>query len=154
MTTSSDVQTPSTRTGPAPAVWSALRYHDAATALAFLTDVLGFRPALVVPDDPADPAGDIAHAELRWPDGGGVMLGSSKHRDPAHAAMGTGATSVYLVTDRVDELHARCVAAGADIVTPLEDTDYGSHTFGLRDHEGNLWTLGTYRGAPWPVSGS
>lgn len=144
MTTSSDVQTPSTPTAPAPTVWPALRYHDAPTALRFLTEVLGFRSALVVPDDNRD----IAHAELRWPDGGGVMLGSSKHCDPAHAALSTGATSVYLVTDRVDELHARCVAAGADIVTPLEDTDYGSHTFGLRDHEGNLWTLGTYRGAP------
>jgi uncharacterized glyoxalase superfamily protein PhnB len=150
MTTSSDVQTPSeptaaaTLTAPVPTVWPALRYDDAPSALRFLTDVLGFRSALVVPDDD----GDIAHAELRWPDGGAVMLGSSKHCDPAHAAMTTGATSVYLVTDRVDELHAACTAAGVDIVSPLEDTDYGSHTFGLRDHEGNLWTLGTYRGAP------
>jgi uncharacterized glyoxalase superfamily protein PhnB len=121
-----------------------LRYRDAPTALSFLTNVLGFRQTLVVPDD----AGGIAHAELRWPEGGGVMLGPSAHCDPAHSAMRTGATSVYLVSDRVDELHAACVAAGADIVTPLEDTDYGSHTFGLRDHEGNLWTVGTYRGAP------
>jgi uncharacterized glyoxalase superfamily protein PhnB len=40
------------------------------------------------------------------------------------------------------------VAAGTDVVRPLEDTDYGSHTFTTRDPEGNLWTFGTYRGVP------
>jgi uncharacterized glyoxalase superfamily protein PhnB len=124
-----------------PTVWPALRYDDAPGALRFLTDVLGFREALVVPDD----TGDIVHAELRWPEGGAVMLGSTKHCElaPLHS----GANSIYVVSDRVDELHDRCRAAGADIVGELEDTDYGSHTFTLRDAEGNLWTVGTYRGA-------
>jgi uncharacterized glyoxalase superfamily protein PhnB len=124
-------------------VWPALRYDDAPGALRLLVDVFGFREALVVPDD----SGDITHAELRWPEGGGVMFGSSKHCDAAHAPLRPGATSVYVVTDQVDEVHARCVAAGVEVVNPLEDTDYGSHTFGVRDPEGNLWTFGTYRGA-------
>ncbi|PYF96332.1 hypothetical protein SAMN05216184_12034 [Georgenia satyanarayanai] len=37
---------------------------------------------------------------------------------------------------------------GADlgVTEALRDTDYGSHTFGVRDRDGNLWTVGTYRG--------
>jgi uncharacterized glyoxalase superfamily protein PhnB len=131
-------------TAPQPTVWPALRYDDAPGALRFLTDVLGFREALVVPDD----AGDITHAELRWPEGGAVMLGSTKHREGPHAVISAGTASTYVVTDRVDELYQRVRDAGAEIVSELEDTDYGSHTFGLRDPEGNLWTFGTYRGAP------
>jgi uncharacterized glyoxalase superfamily protein PhnB len=128
---------------PAPTVWPALRYDDAPGALRFLVDVLGFRQALVVPDD----AGDITHAELRWPEGGGVMLGSTKHCEGPHA-LRPGATSVYVVSDQVDEVYARAEAASAEIVSELEDTDYGSHTFTVRDAGGNLWTVGTYRGAP------
>ena len=129
---------------PPPTVWPALRYDDAPGALRFLVDVLGFREALVVPDD----SGDIAHAELRWPEGGGVMLGSGKHTDGVHGEMRPGATSVYLVSDQVDAIYQRVQLAGAAVASELEDTDYGSHTFTVRDPEGNLWTVGTYRGAP------
>ena len=129
-------------TTPQPTVWPALRYDDAPGGLRFLVDVLGFRETLVVPDD----AGDITHAELRWPEGGAVMLGSTKYCEGVHAAMSAGSGSTYVVTDAVDEVHARCLAAGAQIDSPLEDTPYGSHTFGVRDPEGNSWTFGTYRG--------
>jgi uncharacterized glyoxalase superfamily protein PhnB len=38
-------------------------------------------------------------------------------------------------------------SAGADIALELTDTDYGSRDFTVRDPEGNLWALGTYRPA-------
>ncbi len=126
-----------------PTVWPALRYDDAPAALRFLVDVFGFREALVVPDD----SGDIAHAELRWPEGGAVMFGSTKHAEGGHEEMRPGAGSVYVVTDRVDDVYARALAAEANVIRELEDTDYGSHTFSVRDPEGNHWTFGTYRGA-------
>jgi len=125
-------------------VWPALRYDDAPGGLRFLVDVLGFREALVIPDD----AGDITHAELRWPEGGAVMLGSTKYCEGPLRDMRPGTTSVYVVSDQVDAVYQRAQAAGADIARELEDTDYGSHTFTMRDPEGNLWTVGTYRGAP------
>ena len=131
-------------TQPLPTVWPALRYDDAPSGLRFLVDVLGFREALVVPDD----SGDITHAELRWPEGGAVMLGSTKLCDSAHSPMSAGASSVYVVSDQVDAIYERVRAAGATVTQELEDTDYGSHTFTVRDPEGNLWTVGTYRGAP------
>lgn len=130
---------------PAPTVWPALRYDDAPTAIRFLVDVLGFTETLVV----AGPNDSIAHAELRWPEGGAAMLGSSSHCvDGIHDAMKPGSSAVYVVSDRVDAIHAKAVAAGAEITAELHDTDYGSHTFSLRDTEGNAWTIGSYRGAP------
>ena len=130
---------------PAPTVWPALRYDDAPAAVRFLVDVLGFTETMVVPG----PEGSIAHAELRWPEGGAVMLGSTGHpADGVHDAMKPGTSTSYVVSDHVDEIHAKVVAAGAEITAELHDTDYGSHTFSLRDTEGNAWTIGTYRGAP------
>jgi uncharacterized glyoxalase superfamily protein PhnB len=128
---------------PAPTVWPALRYDDAPGALRFLVDVFGFREALVVPGE----GGDVVHAELRWPEGGGVMLGSTKFCEGAHV-MKPGGTAVCVVTDDVDVVHARVEASGAEISDGLHDTEYGSHTFTTVDPEGNLWTFGTYRGAP------
>ncbi|HVW43556.1 MAG TPA: VOC family protein [Amycolatopsis sp.] len=125
-------------------VWPALRYDEAPGAIRFLVDVVGFREALVVPDE----QGDIVHAELRWPEGGGVMLGSTKHREGTHARMKAGVGMVYVVSDQVDAVYDRVRAAGARIVEDLNDTDYGSHGFAVEDAEGNQWTFGTYRGAP------
>jgi uncharacterized glyoxalase superfamily protein PhnB len=44
----------------------------------------------------------------------------------------------------VDALHDRAKAAGAAIVMPLTDQDYGSRDFSVRDPEGHLWGFGTY----------
>jgi len=128
---------------PEPNVWPAFRYDDARAAIRFLVDVLGFTETLVVPE------GDlVAHAELRRPEGGGVMLGSVRPPDGVHDAMKPGTGAAYVVSDEVDEIYARARQAGAEITAELTDTDYGSHTFSLRDPEGNSWTVGTYRGAP------
>ena len=130
---------------PDPTVWPALRYDDAPAAIRFLVDVLGFTETLVV----AGPNGSIAHAELRWPEGGAVMLGSTGHpADGIHDAMQPGHSAIYVVSEHVDAIHAKAVRAGAEITAELHDTDFGSHTFSLRDTEGNAWTIGTYRGAP------
>ncbi|KAA9160833.1 glyoxalase [Amycolatopsis acidicola] len=125
-------------------VWPALRYDDAPAAVRFLVDVAGFREALVVPHE----NGDIVHAELRWPEGGGVMLGSTKFCEGVHAELKAGSGNVYVVTDQVDAVHERMRAAGTEIAEALHDTEFGSHTFTARDGEGNFWTFGTYRGAP------
>ncbi len=53
---------------------------------------------------------------------------------------------VYVVTADVDALHDRAVAAGAEIVVALHDTDYGSRDFTARDPEGARWSFGTYAG--------
>lgn len=124
---------------PAPTVWPCLSYSDAPVAIRFLVEAFGFEERLVVP---GEREGTIVHAELRWPEGGGLMLGSAEgefHVKPGHA-------SVYVVTDQPDELFARASAAGAQVVRGLRDEEYGSRGFTVRDVEGNLFSFGTYRG--------
>lgn len=120
------------------AVIAGLRYDDAPAAIAWLVDVLGAEARHVYPG----PNGTVAHAEL-WFGGGCVMLGSVKDDLPHRP--GTGST--YVVAsgpEVVDAVHARAVAAGARIIRPLHETEYGSHDFGCADPEGNVWHFGTY----------
>jgi uncharacterized glyoxalase superfamily protein PhnB len=128
---------------PAPTVWPALAYADAPAAIRFLVDAFGFAETLVVPGDGSR---EIAHAELRWPEGGGVMLGSTGD-DNEFSRRKPGTASIYVVTDAPDVLFDRATAAGAEVVRELRDEQYGSRGFTVRDPEGNLWSFGTYRGA-------
>jgi uncharacterized glyoxalase superfamily protein PhnB len=131
---------------PPPTVWPTLKARDARGLIRFLVDAFGFEEVVTYGDQP-DGSGDVVvHAELAWPLGGGVMLGSA--RDDDAWPVPPGGAGCYVVTDDPDALHARAVAAGAEVVRPLHDTDYGSRDFAARDPEGNLWSFGTYRGEP------
>jgi uncharacterized glyoxalase superfamily protein PhnB len=126
---------------PIVGVWPALRYRDARAAIDFLTGAFGFEPAVVYEE------GDLVlHAELRWPRGGGIMLGSARDDAAARDGFTPGLGVVYVVADDVDALHDRAAAAGAEIVVGLHDTDYGSRDFTARDPEGVRWSFGTYAG--------
>ncbi len=124
-------------------VWPVLSYRDARAGIGFLTAAFGFEEQAVYARD--DDASVIEHAELGWPLGGGVMLGSADKDDSPFGRRRPGNDSVYLVCDDPDGLFARATAAGAEIVRGLRDEDYGSRGFTVRDPEGNLWSFGTYR---------
>ena len=121
-----------------------LRYTDARAAIDWLDRAFGFE-ATAVHDGPA---GTVGHAELAYGDGL-IMLGTEPEGgDPRFGPRaGLGWTYVAVPTDGVDALHDRAAAAGAEVVMPLTDLDYGSRDFSVRDPEGNLWAFGTYRPA-------
>ena len=131
-------------TAPPPQVWPTLRARDARAFIKFLVDAFGFEETVVYGE------GDrVEHAQLWWPPGGGVMLGSVREGDAAdHWPVPPGSFGAYVVTDDPDGVHDRAVKAGADIIMELHETDYGSRDFAARDPEGNRWSFGTYRGAP------
>ena len=130
-------------TTPSPTVWPALRAADAPALVRWLVDVLGFTETLVVRD------GDlVAHAELAWPPGGGVMVGSVRDDGRWPARPGTG--GAYLVTDDVEAVWKRVEAAGAEVLRPLHEPGHGGREFAVRDPEGNAWSVGDYRGAARP----
>ncbi len=132
-------------TAPDPTVWLTLRYKDAPAAIDFLKKAFGFEERAVYRSE-RDPS-IIEHAELRWPEGGGVMLGSARP-DSVIAELPPGVGSAYVVTDRPDELFEQAKAAGANIIRGLTEQDYGSRDFTVRDPEGVYWNFGTYRGTP------
>ncbi|HEY8524764.1 MAG TPA: VOC family protein [Acidimicrobiales bacterium] len=131
-------------------VWPCVAYRDAPAAIRFLTEAFGFVSTLTVGGEGGAP---VEHAELLWPEGGGVMLGSADRPDSELSQMPTGAASVYVVTDQPDALYKRATEAGAEVVSELRDEDYGSRGFTVRDPEGNLWSFGTWRGEPLPAGG-
>lgn len=131
-------------TTPAPQVWPTLRAHDARALIRFLIDAFGFEETVVHGE------GDrVDHAQLSWPEGGGIMLGSAKRDAETDAwPLHPGSFGAYAVTADPDRLYARAKAAGAEITSELRETDYGSRDFAARDPEGNRWSFGTYRGEP------
>jgi uncharacterized glyoxalase superfamily protein PhnB len=76
------------------------------------------------------------------------MLGSARGGEDDRWPLQPGTFGAYVVTADPDGVHARAVAAGAEITDELHETDYGSRDFALRDPEGNRWTFGTYAGHP------
>jgi uncharacterized glyoxalase superfamily protein PhnB len=140
----SDSHETTTTTTELPGVWPTLRATDARALIAFLVDAFGFEETAVYGE------GDqVTHAQLSWPLGGGVMLGSAREPGPDDPwPLRPGTAGTYVVTDAPDPLFERAVAAGARVIRALGDTDYGSRDFSVADPEGNLWSFGTYRGEP------
>ena len=127
-----------------------LRYADAPAAIDWLCRAFGFEQHLIVPGE----EGTITHAQLVFGNGM-VMLGSACDDDfgklqAPGTTPGTVTQSAYVIVSDVDEHHTNAVSAGAEIVMPPEDQDYGGRLYSCRDPEGNLWNFGSYD--PWETT--
>lgn len=129
---------------PPPQVWPTLRASDARALIKFLVEAFGFEETVLHGDGER-----VDHAQLSWPLGGGIMLGSAGESDADDEwPLRPGSFGAYVVTDDPDALFARATAAGAAVLTEPHETDYGSRDFAVRDPEGNHWSFGTYAGEP------
>ena len=91
------------------------------------------------------------HAELQV--GQGVVGLSSAHQTPGNPWSGAR-QGIYVHVLEVDAHHDRAKAAGADVVAPLKDLEYGvrpledtpraSRGYLARDPGGFLWGFSTY----------
>lgn len=128
------------------------RYRNASAAIDWLCQVFGFERHAVYEGE----NGSIGHAELTL-GGGMIMLGSGKDDEYGRGFKapdelgGIQTRSVYLVVPDADAAYGRAVAAGAEVVRPLQDTPYGSREFAVKDPEGHTWSAGTYD--PWAAHG-
>jgi uncharacterized glyoxalase superfamily protein PhnB len=125
-----------------PNIFPAIRYADADAGITFLKNAFGATEKAVHRGDD----GVVHHAELAL-GSGLIMVG--QHRDGAKAAGEApnplaSPISLYVVVDDPDTHHATAREAGATVVRELEDMDYGSREYSVRDPEGNLWSFGTY----------
>jgi uncharacterized glyoxalase superfamily protein PhnB len=114
-----------------------LVYDNAEAAIAFLTRAFGFAEHSVH----RSPDGSIAHAELTY---GGSYIGLSDRIKGVQSVFDLGPCAIYVTVDDPDRHHAQAVAAGAEVVYPLTDQDYGSRDYAVRDPEGFVWSFGTY----------
>lgn len=126
-----------------PRIFATFRYRDAAAAIRWFVDTLGFIERARHHD------GDrIAHAELTF-GSSIVMLGQSAPDEFGRIVgepEGQGGRATYVAVEHLDELYRRVEASGVQIDEPPTERAYGSREFTCRDPEGNVWFFGTY----WP----
>lgn len=126
---------------PPPTVWPGVHAHDAPGLINFLVRAFGFIEVVRVGE------GDmVLHAELAWPAGGGIMLGSLRPDETPGSPGTPGTLMAYAVHPDPDALYRQAMDAGAIVVSGPEDTGYGSRQVTLADPEGNHWSFGTYAG--------
>ena len=113
-----------------------LRYRDAAAAIEWLAETMGFDKKLVVPGE----GGSIRHAQLTFGEGL-VMLGSERRGEPADSG------AMYVVVADIEPHYEHARQAGAEIVTPLERQEDRGLFYACRDPEGRVWNCGQYD--PW-----
>ena len=123
-------------------VYPSLTYDDAVAAIDWLCRAFGFVRRFVVPGD----GGRIEHSELCL--GNAVVMISSPKAEfnrvsPKTARGLPQALSLYVANP--DAHHACAVAAGATVVRPLQDEEYGARGYMASDPEGHLWYFGNYR---------
>jgi len=129
-----------------------LRYRDPASMIDWLCRAFGFERHLLVNAE----SGGIEHAQLSFGNGM-IMLGSQTNDNDFGRLMaqpgevgGRETQCAYLICDDPDAMHARALAAGAVVLMPLKDEDYGGRGFSCRDPEGHIWNFGSYD--PWQDS--
>jgi uncharacterized glyoxalase superfamily protein PhnB len=117
-----------------PQILPYLFYRDIGAALDFLCRAFGFKEEMRV----GTPSGGM-HGEASF-QGQLVMMGQGTHeramrspRDVDGATMG-----VFITLDDVDKHYEVAKAAGAEIVHPPKDVEYG-RTYWANDLEGHPW---------------
>jgi PhnB protein len=85
------------------------------------------------------PDGELIHVEIRIGDSVVMLTGES---DMARAPGGGPVTAIMATYwEDVDAAWERAVAAGAEVIYPLEDQFYGERGGRLRDPFGHQWML-------------
>ncbi len=131
----------------ASGIYPCLFYRDATAAIEWLGRAFGFQKRMMMLDDEQR----VIHSELSL--GSVVIMVGSIRKDQGWLSpldLGGVNQTVCLTIPDPDAHCARATAAGATIIFPLKDQDYGSRDYTARDLEGNIWTFGTYQpGAHW-----
>ena len=121
-------------------VWASVVSDDAQALRSWLLG-LGFTEDLLIPGERVD---SIHHCQLDWPEGGRILLSSTRERlTPCQP----GTASLHVVTADPDAVLARAMALEARVVHEINDqTDYPSRDFTVADPDGNHWTFATFAG--------
>jgi uncharacterized glyoxalase superfamily protein PhnB len=125
-----------------------MRYRNVAAAADWLCEAFGFEKQTVLTDD----AGATMYAQLTF--GRALIMLAPVGNSPIEQYMkqpdeigGAETQSCYFMVADADAHYAAAKAAGAEIVLPVEDDDFGGRGYTCRDPEGHIWTFGTYD--PW-----
>jgi PhnB protein len=116
--------------------------NEAAAAMRFYVQAFG---AEMLEQPFVDPDGRVAHAEIRIGDSVVFVTDEGEGNGVAPASVGGQVTAIMALNiPNVDELWARALAAGCQVIYPLADQFYGDRGGRLRDPFGHQWMLSTH----------
>jgi len=123
-------------------IFPILRYSDARAAIQWLCSAFGFIEVFSVPES----GPYVRHAQLKLGKNL-IMVGSVRPDDgiASPRALGSATQMLAVYVDDPDAHYQRAKAAGANILYPPTNTDFGSREYHAVDLEGHPWTFGTYR---------
>jgi PhnB protein len=119
-----------------------LMIRDAARALDFYKEAFGATELMRM----ADPAGHIAHAEIRIGDAP-IMIADEDPRNFNLSPQSLGGSSafIHVYVDDVDSFARRAERGGARVLEPPADYPYGDRRGKFADPFGHVWMVATHQ---------
>ena len=124
-----------------PQVIPYLSIQGAEKAIAFYSDVLGFKEFVRM----GGPEGKIGHAELKL--GDSVLMLSDEMPDMGNNSpktIGGSPVTVCIYVEDVDDVFKRALEAGAKEISPLNDQFYGDRSGQFEDPFGHRWNVSSH----------
>lgn len=112
---------------------------DVAASMEFYRSVLGFEPAITVPDNPPYVFGSVnsGAVEIFFNDRKAV----AEDYPPLGARPAGGALTLFIEVEGIEEVLAAVQKSAAKVVMPLKQQFYGMREFAFEDPEGWIITI-------------
>ena len=116
-----------------------LEVRDVAASMEFYRSVLGFRPAITVPDQTPYVFGSVTsdNVEIFFNDRKAV----AEDYPPLGARPAGGALTLFMEVEGIEQVLAAVQKSSAKIVMPLKQQFYGMREFAIEDPEGWIITI-------------
>jgi len=113
--------------------------RDVAASMEFYRSILGFEPAIKVPDEPPYVFGSVTSGavEIFFNDQKAVAA----DYPPLGARPAGGALTLFVEVEGIEEVLSAVQKSGAKIVMPLKEQFYGMREFAFEDPEGWIITI-------------
>jgi len=118
-----------------------LSIRGAARAIEFYKKAFGAKEVMRMPG----PEGKLGHAEIAL--GASRIMLSDEYPEMSFIgpqSLGGSAVHIHVYVKDVDAMAKRAVAAGAEILRPVEEQFYGDRIGSLKDPFGHVWHLATH----------
>lgn len=91
------------------------------------------------------PQGSIGHAEIEIGDSRLMLSEEAPEMDClSPASLGGAGISLLIYVADADRLFAQAVAAGGQVLRPMQDQFYGDRSGTIKDPFGHMWTVATH----------
>ena len=113
--------------------------RDVAASMNFYHSVLGFQPAITVPDQPPYVFGSVTNGRVE------IFFNDQKAVAEDYPALGSkpigGALTLFIEVEGIEDVLAAVQKSGAKVTMPLKDQFYGMREFAFEDPDGWVVTL-------------